>query len=228
MLAGHLHAPAAFVHRVVPVQVVHLQLHEFHLRVIGEQRIQGVGAVVHREADVADLARGFLLGHEIPHAVLVEHGRARVAHVMQQVEVDVVGAQARKRGVQACLRCLGVGQRPGQAFRGQRIAFARVPFHQGLAQRDLGSALVVHVGGVEVGAARFQERIHHLAELRDVDALHVIRVGKRQAHASESELRDVFEISHRCLLLFPNWHYLMLASDNYHAFPAPTKCDLGF
>ena len=94
---GHLHAAARLHHWVVPIQVVHLQLHEVGVGVRREQRVERLRAVVHGEAPVADAPGRLLLAYEIPHAVLVELGRARAAHVVQQVEVDVVGAQTLKR-----------------------------------------------------------------------------------------------------------------------------------
>ena len=145
----------------------------------GEQPVQTLRVVVYGKADVANLAGNFLLLREIPHAVLIELGGALAADVVQQVIVDVVGAKALERDVQALLCRLLVGQCPGKALRGDGERLARIARHQGLSQRHLGFALVVDERRVEVGIARFHERIDHLLELQHVDALGVVFVQKR-------------------------------------------------
>ena len=164
---------------IVPVEVVDLQLHEIHLRMGGEQLVQAFRVIVYGKAHVANLADGFLLLREIPHAVLVELGGALAAYVVQQVIVDVVGAKAPERNVQALLCRLFVGQRPGKALRGDGERLAWIARHQGLSQRHFGLALMVDERRVEVGVARFHECIDHLLELRHVDALGVVLVQKR-------------------------------------------------
>ena len=124
---------------------------------------------------------------------------------MQQIEIDVIGAQALKRGVQAGLGAFRVGLRPSKALGGDGERFARVALYQRLAHRYFRFTVVVHIGRVEVGAARFHEGIHHLAEMIDVDTLWVVRVGKRQAHAPEAELRRIKKgIAHGGLLYLFN------------------------
>ena len=101
--------------------------------------------------------------------------------------------------VRLLLRLFGAGRGPGQALRGHRVRVARVALHQRLFQRLLGRALVVDERGVEVRAADFDERVHHLLELLQVDALLVGGIGQRQAHAAEAQLRRGFEFrSQRC------------------------------
>ena len=134
MLRGHLHAAARLHHRIVPIEVVHLQLHEVHFGMRGEQLLQRIGPVVHGEADVPDEAALLRVQREIPHAVLVELGRALAAHVVQQVEVHVVQPHALQRRGQVAFRLFGAGRGPGQALRGHRVRVARVALHQRLFQ----------------------------------------------------------------------------------------------
>lgn len=75
----------------------------------GEQPVQALRVVVYGKAHVANLAGSFLLLREIPHVVLIELGGALAADVVQQIVVDVVGAKALERDVQALLCCLLVG-----------------------------------------------------------------------------------------------------------------------
>ena len=158
-----------------------------------QQRVQRIGAVVHGEADVPDEAALLGIQREVPHAVRVELGRALAAHIVQQVEVHVVQPHALKRRGQVAFRLFGAGRGPGQALRGHRVRVARVALHQRLFQRLLGRALVVDERGVEVRAATFDERVHHLLKLLQVDALLVGGIKQRQAHAAEAQLRRVFE-----------------------------------
>ena len=76
---GHFHAAGRLGDRVVPIQVVYLQLHEVHLGMRRQNLLQRLGAVVHGEADVAHEPVGLRLRHVVPHVVLVELGRARAA-----------------------------------------------------------------------------------------------------------------------------------------------------
>ena len=49
----------------------------------GEQPVQTLRVIVYGKAHVANLASGFLLLREIPHAVLIELGGALAADVVQ-------------------------------------------------------------------------------------------------------------------------------------------------
>ena len=59
MLAADLIALAALDGNVIVVQVVELDLHDLDLRVLGQDLVQHLGAVVERDAHMADLALGF-------------------------------------------------------------------------------------------------------------------------------------------------------------------------
>ena len=136
MFLRNFHAFARFHHRIFPVEVIHLQLDKIHIGMIGEQLVQRFGVVMHRETQVLDNTFGFLLRGPFPHSVLIEFRRARTAHVMQQVEIDVISAQAFERSIQTCFSVFCGRLSPSQALgcNGERIA--RIALHQRLAHSN--------------------------------------------------------------------------------------------
>ena len=194
MLGGHFHAATRLHNRAFPIKVVHLQLHEFHLGMVGEYAIKRLGAIVHGEADVADQAVLLGLLCEVPHPPIVEDLRALSTHVVQQVEIDVVGSQPLKRRGQIRLRRLLVGTCPGKTFRGDGVGLARVARDERFPEGLLGCAVVVDERGIEVVPAAGQVGIDHLLDMLDIDCGGVFRVGLRQAHAAEAELRHARKI----------------------------------
>ena len=180
MLLCHLHETLRVIVRIVPVEVVHLELYEVHLGVLREELVQAIGIIVHGETHVADLSGGFLLLRPIPHAILVELGRTLAAHVVVQEVVHVIGTKALERDVEAFLGGLLIGHCPRQAFGGNGERLARIACD--------GLALVIDERSVEVGVAGLHEGIDHLLELGDVDALDVVFVEEREPHAAETHL----------------------------------------
>ena len=201
MLAGNLHVAARLHHRALPIQIVHLQLDEVHFGMLVEQLVERLRAVVHAEAHVADLASGLHLLRPFPQTEVVELFRALAAHVVQQIIVHIVGAQALKGGIQASLGGFGIGQRPSKALRGDGEALTRIAPHQRLAQRHLGMPVMIDERRIEVRAAGVHEQVDHLLNLVDVDGGDVLGVGQRKAHAAEAELRHgSVACSHQMLL----------------------------
>ena len=56
---------------------------------------------------------------------------------------------------------------------------------------------MVDIGGIEIRAASFYERVDHLLQVLDVDALLILGVSKGQTHAAKTELRGIQKIAHR-------------------------------
>ena len=205
MFLRNFHAFARFHHGVFPVEVIHLQLDKIHIRMIGEQLVQRFGVVMHRETQVLDNAFGFLLRGPFPHSVLIEFRRARTAHVMQQVKVDVVGAQTLQRSIQARFRIFGGRLSPSQTLGGNGERIARIALNQRLAHGNFRFALMVHIGGIEIRAASLYKRVDHFLHMLDVDALLILGVSKRQTHAAKAKLRGVQKVAHRgapCLIFY--------------------------
>ena len=128
--------------------------------------------------------------------------RAGLAQVVQQVEVEVAGAGAGERLVEACLGLLlASAVDPRGAFGGKLVALARVALHKRLP--DGVFAALVGPGGVEVGEAGVEEHVDHLLSLLDVDgALLALGLGLqlRQAHEAKAEFLDVCaELRLRCV-----------------------------
>ena len=201
VLAGNLHIATRLHHGAFPIQIVHLQLDEVHLGMLVEQPIERLRAIVHTEAHVADLAGGLHLLRPFPQTEIIELLRTLAAHVVQQIIIHIVGAQALEGGIQAGLSGFGVGQRPGKALRGNGEAITRITLHQSLAQRHLGVPVMVDESGVEIRAAGIHEQVDHLLNLVDVDGGDVLGVDQRKAHAAEAELRHGIAVcSHQMLL----------------------------
>ena len=66
VLLRHFHALAGLGYRVFPIKVVHLQLDEVHIGVLGKQLVQALGVVVHRKAQVPYNTIGLLLRSPFP------------------------------------------------------------------------------------------------------------------------------------------------------------------
>ena len=172
---------------VVPVGIVHLQLDEVDVGVLGKQALEALGTRMEREAPVADDALLLEAADPVPQAVVVIGLLVVVLHGMQQVVVEVVGAQALQARLELPLDLLGRGvAEPRVGLAAQGVAVARVALDQRLARGLLGAG--VDVGRVKVGEARVQEAVHHVADLRHVDGA-VLQLG--QAHEAKAQLGRV-------------------------------------
>ena len=75
MAGGHLVAFAALHPGAVPIQVVQLQLHVLHLRMLRQHPIQQLRPIVVGKADMPHQTRFFLFPDELPAAQAVEGGK---------------------------------------------------------------------------------------------------------------------------------------------------------
>ena len=130
-----------------------------------------------------------LLLYEVPEAPVVVQMVAVRHQGMQQVKVDVAGAEALKAGEELLFCALLVaGSVPGVELGGYGVAVPGVALRNGLSEGLLRAAVVVHEGSVEIGAAGCDEHVGHGLDLLHVYAA-VLKLGK--AHETEAEPEDL-------------------------------------
>ena len=175
---------AAFHRSVLVVHIVELDLHDFDLRVLGENHIQHLGLVVEGNAEVADFA--FLFQFHCRFISLAAHVFGVVVAIlgMHQVKVEIVHPAPfelvfKERPDVLLLFEIGIGQLVGE----QELAAIKALGH---AVPDGGFALAadVAVGGIEVVEPGGDEGVRHAAKLIVIH----LALLHGQAHASEAEI----------------------------------------
>lgn len=148
--AADLIAFAALHGDVIIVQIVELDLHDLDLRILGQDPVQHLGAVVEGEADMADLALGLEVERRLIRAARLELLKILGILGVHEVKVKIIHTAGRKlaRKERADVG-LGFKKASGQLI-GQDIAFARVTAGQAGSERRLASAADVAVRGVEI------------------------------------------------------------------------------
>ena len=170
-------AGAALDSEIVVVRVVEPDLDGFDLRIVRQDLLEHLRAVMERAAHMADLALGLEgKGRLIGAAGLEMQIVARALRV-HQVEVKILDAA----GLELLLKQradvrLGLEEVRRQLV-GQDIAVAGIAAGEAGLQRGLALALQIAVGGIEVVEARVQKRVHHAACLREVDL--AVCIGSR-------------------------------------------------
>lgn len=182
--AADLIAFAALHGDVIVIQIVELDLHDLDLRVLGQDPVQHLGAVVEGETDMADLALGLEVERRLIRAARLELLKILGILGVHEVKVKIIHTAGRKlaRKERADVG-LGFKKASGQLI-GQDIAFARVTAGQAGPERRLASAADVAVRGVKIVEALRQKCIDHLLCLGKIDllALH------GQPHTAEAEI----------------------------------------
>lgn len=184
VLTANLIAFAALDGNVIVVQVVELDLHDLNLRVLGQDLVQHLGAVVERDAHMAHLALGFQLERRLVGAAVLEMlvvGRPLGVHEVEVKVIDTAGLElALEEGTDIRLRLeVALAQ-----LIGQDVLFPIMAAGQALFQGQLAFALDVAVGCVKVVEPLRQKGIDHLLGLFNVDVLPL----HRQAHTAEPEI----------------------------------------
>ena len=183
MLHADLVALAALDHRVLVVQVVELQLHEFELRLLGEDAVEHLRLVVEGHAEVPHAALAPELRYDLEGPGLAVEVVALDAHGVQQVVVEVVHAAAFELLLKKGQHVLAGLEHAGGELVRQDVALARVTRGEAVSDRKLALAVEVAVGGVEIGEAGGEELVHHLTYLFLV---HLV-AEHGQAHHAETE-----------------------------------------
>ena len=191
MPAADLIALAALDGHVVIVQIIELDLHDLDGRIVGQNLLQHGGAVMERDAHMADLALGLegegrLIGAAVPVVLVVCHALG-----VHQIKVKVVHAAGCKLALKERADVLFLFKIGPAQLVGQDIVLPRVTAGQALLQGQLALALKVAVGRVKIIEALLQKAVHHLFCLLYIDVL----ADHGQAHTAEAEiLPDLFHL----------------------------------
>lgn len=184
VLAADFIALAALDGDVVIVQIVELDLHDLDLRVLGQNLVEHLSAVMERDAHVAHLALGLQLERRLVGAAVLEVLVVCRPLRVHEVEVEIVNAAGFELALEegADVR-LGLEEALGQLV-GQDVLVTAMAARQALFQRQLALAVKIAVGGVKVVEALRQKIVDHLLRLLNVDifALH------RQAHTAKAKI----------------------------------------
>ena len=180
-------------HRVLPVCVVDLQLYKLRLRMLFQDLPKLRRRSMEGEAEVPDLSFPHLFFCKIPDAEIFIEACADIAQVVEQIEIKVARAGLPERDVELvlCLFCRVAVQPCGQLVC-EKEAFAGIAFHQRLPDGFFTSR--IGKGCVEIGAAGFQEAVHHKFRGFNIDRA----VLHGETHQAETELQNIFtEVCHK-------------------------------
>ena len=157
-----------------------------------------------------DKALFLLLPHKVPEVVLVIGLVISGLKGVEEVVVKIPRAGALQAGGKLLLSALFiVGPHPGAQLGGQGVALPGIAVHQGSLGRPLGSAVVVDIGGVEVGLPGGHELVHHLLDLLKVN-VPLFVLG--QPHQAKTQLGGVCSKIrfHNILLIVMHWFIWMI------------------
>ena len=188
VLYRRLIAPPGLDAAVLPVQVVELELHQLHLRVLRQDLVQDLRRVVEGEAQTAEFPGRLLLPEEGEAAQPLGRLVGILVDIVEEVPVEIVHAALLELLVEdprlVLLRPV-LEQDQGQLVR-QSKALPRVPVYQAVPDNALALLVVVHIGGVEVGEPPLQEGVHHFADLLHVHHALDLGVQHGQAHHAKA------------------------------------------
>ena len=154
--------------RVLPVGIVDLQLDEFHIRMLLQQFLKELGIGMEGEAVMTDQALCLELLYEIPEMVIIVFLDVAALQRVQQIVIEITGAAAIQADLDLLLGCfLAVDVRRAHQLAGDSIGFAGITLDQRFLHRFLAAG--VHIGGIEIGAAGFDEAVDHDLDLFNVD-----------------------------------------------------------
>ena len=199
VLHADLVAFAALHLRIVVIRVVELELHRLDRRILRQNLLQHLRAVVEGEADVANPALRLQCERRLIRAAGLEVAVVLRSLRMHQVKIEIRHAT----GFELTFKQrpdirLALKKAPRQLVR-QHVAFARIAARQAGLERLFAFALKIAVRRIEVVEARLQKRIDHPSGFLKVHAFPV----HRQAHAAKAEiLLDVVHPVHPFKALF--------------------------
>ena len=176
-----------------PVQIVELDLAEFHMLSVGIQELlQILRRAVAGEAQMLDPPLPLLFNEIFDNAPtgIGIGGIGVLTNVMQQVEVKILDTAFFQLLVKYGRRVVVVADLMTGIFGGEVIA---VPGEsvQDLSDDHLGHAAVIGVGSVKIIDAVVQSVAHHFLRPRLVDA--AVGLGG-QAHGAEAETRELLSL----------------------------------
>ena len=180
----HLIQSSGLDQRIVPVSIVHLDLDNFDLRMLGENLVKQLRRSVEGETKVFDQSLFFfLLG---PVKTVVFHIAVIVCAVLdtvQQVIIKVACSGARELIVENAVTAFdALVHHPLRKFGCQSKAFSRMTLYQRFFHDALRFSAAVHIGGVKIVHSGGKVRINHFTDLLQIQ----FSVLLRKAHHAKS------------------------------------------
>ena len=188
MLHADLIARARLHLRVVPVEVVDLELDIFHLRVRRQDAVEQLRAVMIGKTDVARLALCLFLLQEIKRADALHIFNVRARDAVQPVIVKILHAAARKLLVKEGLHLLRLELGKIRELVGERERLARIALDNKLAQDLLALSLVIKICGIKIRIPGGKIGVKHLLCRLHIHSGLFTRTQQRQAHCAETKL----------------------------------------
>ncbi len=181
-------AAAGLGHRAIPVEIVYLQLDYVHFRMLRQDLIENICAVVKGKADEPGFSFFFQFAKEFEAAEFLHVDIAVPAEIVQKIDVEIVDSAA----AELVFKVHGVVFRGSDAedrhLVSQKKAVSGMAAYEAAADRLFGTFFVVGIGCIEIGEASVKEVIRHLTELADVDGGSILGISERETHGAESQL----------------------------------------
>ena len=171
----------------VPIQIVELELHELHLRVLGQHLVQILRRVMEGKAHVLYQTLLLLLPEPVVAVKLFVHLVMQRPNVVDQIVIKVFHTGFFKLGLEYFVPILKRFYIVRMELGGEGIAVSGVAVRQGGLNRALALIAAVHPGRVKIGKATADKQIHHLLHLLYINAAAVVFVQQRQTHKAEAK-----------------------------------------
>ena len=149
--------------RIVPVDVVELDLNELHFRVLVEDLYKELRCAVIGETEVPDLAFCLLLDSPIEAVVLlVDLIVVSILNAVEEIEIEEVNAASVKLLIEELVPILQGMYEPRRKLCSERERISRMTLNDGFLYCLLGVAAVIYICGIEISKTCFQIAVRHL------------------------------------------------------------------
>ena len=173
--------------RIVPVKVIELQLHDLHLRMLREDRLEKRCIAMEGKSQVMHLALRFQLLHKFKCTEGLCFFVGRWIQPVQPVVIDVVYAEPLQLPCEKSWHFLRLFQHEHGQLISDRKIFARIPLHDCFTKSDLTLPVMVAGCCVEIRKTSSEKCIHHLFHSFNIYALCVRLIQQRQTHQAKTK-----------------------------------------
>ena len=172
----------------IPVEIVYLQLDYVYFRMLRQDLIENICAVVEGKANEPGFSFFFQFAKEFEASEFLHVDIAVPAEIVQKIDVEIVDSAA----AELVFKVHGIVFRGSDAedrhLVSQKKAVSGMTADQAAEDRLFGTFFVVGIGCIEIGEASVEEVIRHFTELADVDGGSVLGISERETHGAESQL----------------------------------------
>ena len=149
---------------------------------LGKYLVKKFGCRMAGKTEMTDLAFGFFLLAPVPAVVFVKGVDIFRCYVVQQIKVQIIGAETLQRFVKNAFDIFRAVHVPRRELGSDGKAVAGMAFNQSLADGNFRA--VINISCVEIGKSLREKIIDHHAGFCNID-LAVLSAGK--AHHAEAE-----------------------------------------